>query len=93
MTVCHYHPDRKGAKEVVAGKGSNYFICERCSVTDELKEAEVRMANGQCQECGCEAYSFTENCDHCDTFHSTSEVEYQCASETRYEKQQLTHAK
>jgi hypothetical protein len=92
MTVCHYHPHRQGVQEVATLKGS-HFICERCAVEDSALEAEVRIANGECQECGCGTYVFSENCDHCDTFLSHSQVEYECVSETRYEKQQLSYAK
>jgi hypothetical protein len=92
-TVCHYHPDRKGVQEVVMLKVPNHFICERCAVEDSALEAEVRTANGECQECGCKTYDFSENCDHCDTFLFYSGIEHQCASETRYEKQQLSHEK
>lgn len=89
MVSCHYHPEREGVFEVVTAKGLNYFICERCCNEDSALEAEVREARGECQECGCETHDFTENCDHCNTYHKYMRVSYQCDYETRYERQQL----
>lgn len=90
MVSCHYHPQRQGVLEVVMVKSPNYFICERCSNEDSALEAEVREAKGECQECGCEADDFTENCDHCDTHLGYLEARYEVAHESRYERLQLT---
>lgn len=89
MISCHYHLTREGVIEVVKPQGSNHFICSRCGEEDSALEAEVREAVGKCQECGCEADSFTKGCDHCETYMGYMNVAYESAYETRYERQQL----
>ena len=89
MFSCHYHPQRERVFEVKMLNGFSHFICQRCCVEDSALEAEVREARGECQECGCETDDFTENCDHCDTYHKYMRVSHQCDYETRYERQQL----
>lgn len=89
MLSCHYHPQREGVYEVKVLKGSDYFICERCWNEDSALEADLREALGKCQECGCETDDFTEDCDHCITYHEFVRGIRQDYGDTRYERLQL----